>query len=300
MAEKLIEINKNDDFDILFVIQNDNEKYLYYLNKIKKIVGKVYVFRANGKRSSLLFWEIIKFKLKNELLNNIQKYYKFYLASIDSPLFQLILTKRKKESLIYTFDDGLANLYKKSIYYKGNPQNFQKKIAYKILGINESIASIKKNAITHYTIYNYDNILKKTNIISLFENKNNLNEFSQILKIFIGQPYREIDENLTNDFVKKIIDKTQADLYFPHPREVDFSWVDKEVITSNLIFEEFVLELLKINPEMKIQIFSINSSVLFNLSNVNNIEIFFWQNDILKEKYAQLYEIMKKFKFNTF
>ena len=163
IAKKIIELNPNEIFDfVLMPGAKMNDKFKYYFNKLSEKTSQSFYYEldgVSGLKKIYKFYDFIKVFKSNF---KITEYNKYYIASIDNKFFQAILSKRKRDSKIYTFDDGVANIYKESIYYVSH-NDFIRDFFWNSMGVTCNMDDIKKNTELHYTIYkNFANIVKDT------------------------------------------------------------------------------------------------------------------------------------------
>jgi beta-galactosamide-alpha-2,3-sialyltransferase len=132
----------------------------------------------------------------------------------------------------------------------------------------------------HYTIYpNHKNLTNKVIPISLKNElkPNNLNSLineiqsSNTISIFLGSPIENanLSTYLEHPY-ESILNKIKIDFYYPHPRENFYP--NFKILDYPSIFEEFILDLKLLKPNLEIKIYSFGSSVHLNLINLNNIQ----------------------------
>ncbi|MED6316139.1 MAG: glycosyltransferase family 52 [Pseudomonadota bacterium] len=289
IAEKIIQLNPKEDFDLLVIALSDNDKYRYYYDRLKSIcVRSLYYTTEKGIKG---FFSYIG-KLKKNKLN--EKYESLYLASIDSRHFQYILSRNKKAN-IYTFDDGTANIIPQSLYYSNSKPKLFKKIIWRGFGIKHYMEDVKKLSLLHYTIYkDAPNIIEKTQFIKLYGDfKLSSNPVTKVVKIYLGQPLEEISVDFNSQYVAKIIAKLDMDFYYPHPREKVIPKGEFDIITSQLVFEDYIVSYLEENPEVMVEVYSFISSAMLNIASLDRIELNYIYDSYLYEKYKIFYEFAK-------
>lgn len=291
IAEKIIQLNQGEDFDLLVLALNNNQKYRYYYNRLSEICeNSLYYIPKAGLTG---FFDFLK-ELKN---SNINKNYKnIYLASIDSRHFQYIISK-KYSADIYTFDDGTANIISSSLFYSTSQPFNLKKIIWRLIGVKYYISDIKKRSKIHYTIYNnVSNIVSKLKFLSLIPNlklKNESLNTNKVVKFYLGQPLLEISEKFNNAFIENKIKKLEPHFYYPHPREKVYPAINCKVIDSKLIFEDFILQYLIDNPDLEVEVYSFISTALLNISSLPRVSVIYIQDEYLVEKYKDFYFFVK-------
>ena len=231
--------------------------------------------------------DLIKFK-KIIKKNNILNVSKFFVSSIENPFIQLLLSDVNFDQ-IYTFDDGTANISPKSIYHVKERKSILQKINAMILGIKFDQNYIKNNSVMHYTIFeNFKNITDRTYFIPLFKDIK-FNNADKYVKIFVGQPYEEFKVNKKLD-INKILTTHSITKYFPHPRERGII-SDVEYISSDLIFEDYVINLLELG--YFVEVYTFFSTTALNLSSLKNVKVFSLKNGELYGSYSDLYDLFE-------
>ena len=285
IAEKIIQLNPKEDFDLLVIALSDNDKYRYYYDRLKSIcVRSLYYTKEKGIKG---FFSYIG-KLKKNKLN--EKYESLYLASIDSRHFQYVLSRNKKAN-IYTFDDGTANIIPQSLYYSNSKPKLFKKIIWRGFGIKHYMEDVKKLSLLHYTIYkDVPNIIEKTQFIKLYgEYKSSSTPVNRVVKMYLGQPLEEISVDFNSQYVAKIIAKLDMDFYYPHPREKVIPKGEFDIITSQLVFEDYIVSYLEDNPGVMVEVYSFISSAMLNIANLDRIELNYIYDSYLYESYKDFY-----------
>lgn len=295
IADKIIELKPDESFDLLVIAQQDNEKYEYYFNQIKKnCINSMYYPLRQGIRGFSEFLLRIYLKKLNKNYDSV------YLSSIDSSYCKFILS-RNKSSKVFTFDDGTANISESSTYYTEKSTRLAKRLAYSIFNINESMGSIKDRSLLHYTIYkNIPNIIEDTYYINLFESqKNNSTNSTKNLKevnIFLGQPYGEVPSSYSEESLVKLLEeKLYINLYFPHPRETSPPTGKYKLVRTNLIFEDYIRSYLKDHENVQINVFTFISSAILNLEGYNRVETNYIYDPLLYDAHKAFYSMVKKY-----
>ncbi|WP_338560580.1 glycosyltransferase family 52 [Acinetobacter sp. KS-LM10] len=293
IAERIIDLHSDRNFDLLVMVLNDNEKYEYYYDRLKKkCLSSIYYIPKSGLFG---FFDFIKNLKKNNLNKN---YKELYLASIDSRHFQYIVSKNFLNS-IYTFDDGTANIISSSLYYSNTQPPKLKQFIWRFLGVKHYMKDIKKRSQLHYTLYrNVPNIIANTKYISLLPQvKSDCSGGNRIVKFYLGQPLTEIDEKFTHNFVLSKLERLKLSYYFPHPREDSYPNGEFEIIESPLVFEDYIVQYLLENQNVKVEVYSFISSALLNIKELERVEVIYIADHFLLEKYKDFY-LMVKNKFD--
>lgn len=292
IAEKIIELNSDKNFDLLVLVLNDNEKYRYYYNRLKdKCIKSIYIVTEPGVNG---FFDYIK-KVKVGILN--KNYQDLYLANIDSRYCHYIVSKQQL-SLIYTFDDGAANITYSSSYYSSSKPSFLKRSVWRMLGIKYYTEHVRKSSLLHYTIYkNLPNIIENKQYISLASDSE-VNKISQkknkVVRFYLGQPLNDPVENINMSYVENVVDKLKIDYYYPHPREFFYPKGSFQLIKSSLIFEDYIVSFLNDHPDVNIEVFSIVSTALLNIISFDRVQATYFSNKKIFELYKDFYNVAKE------
>lgn len=293
IAEKIIQLNPKEDFDLLVIALSDNDKYRHYYSRLKNIcVSSLYYITEKGIKGFLNY-----IRKLNEIKLN-KGYKNLYLASIDSRHFQYILSRNKKAN-IYTFDDGAANVIPNDPYYLNSKPKLLKRIIWRGLGIKYYMKDIKNLSLTHYTIYKgVPNIIEKTQLIKLYkDNELTYSATNKVVSIYLGQPLEEVSTIFTTDYIAQTLRKIKIDFYYPHPREKNIPKGDYKVVMSPLVFEDYIINFLKDNPEVRIHVYSFISSAILNIVNLERIEVNYLYDKVLYNNYKEFYDFVDA-KFN--
>lgn len=288
IAEKIIHKFKDQKFDVIVIALADNEKYRYYYKKLEKIsCNSFYYVPKDGFLGFLKYINVLK---RNGFAG---KYANCFIASIDSRHFQYIISKNKNTN-IYTFDDGTANIIKNSLYYINEKIPSWKKMIWNFIGIDSYMEDIKKSSKKHYSLYeNVSNIIENTEHLKLFESSKSKSEPTKKINIYLGQPLTEISENFTEQYILKTLDTLQIDCYFPHPREKTVPKGNFEIITTPLIFEDYIIEYLAENKTVDINLYSYISSALLNVKGLDRVNVKYIYDDCLIGNYSSFYSFVK-------
>lgn len=290
IAEKIININKDENFDLILIAPNNNEKYKFYYARLESLCSRsLYYTEEHGLKGFINFIKCIK---KESFLKG---YSRIYLCNIDRRYQQYIVSKNKY-SKIYTFDDGIGNIIPDSVYYENTRPQIHKRLIWRLIGINKYTSEIRNSSLLHYTIYeNIPNIIKNTYFIKLFDANITTNtETKKTVRIFIGQPLNEFSELHTQGYLNKVIEIIDIDYYYPHPRETVLPKGNFKVLNSHLIFEEYIVQYLIENPFNSVEVYSFNSSCLLNIAQLDRVKLTYICDDYLENKLKDFYELAIK------
>lgn len=288
IMEAIIRAKKDEERDYTFICicYNYNEKYNMYFNRFKKNVGESFLYEVSSISKIGRFFDLLKYK--REIVCNINsKFDNIYFASIDNPFVQLVLSEVEYDHLI-SFDDGTANLWANSSYNKPIGKSNMQKLLSKIVGIKLNVELIKMKTTKHYTIFNNNNYLKnKSEFISIFNIKVEENINHNKIKIFLGQPLSDYDFSLfSKENIDIIVKMLKIDFYFPHPREKEILSTI-EVIETNKIFEDYIVELLAKN--YNVEVYTFFSSAALTVVGLQNVKVYSLFDNIVFNRFSELF-----------
>ncbi|MFV5642384.1 glycosyltransferase family 52 [Acinetobacter oleivorans] len=297
IAEKIIQSRPTEDFDVIIFALENNQKFNYYAEKLKKYAKAYWYSHVAYKSSIYNLINFLKFIVQFNFNGFNREYDNYYLSSIDSRYFQYILSKKTNSSSVFTFDDGTANIVKTSIYYLRNLNDEKKNKIFKSLGIKYFQDDIKNMSKLHYTIYpQFENIVENTKEIKLFNSNVGNKIRDKSLNIFLGQPYEEFDSDLSTDKIEKLMDQLNINLYFPHPREKN-NIKNVEIVDTKKIFEDYIVDFLDRNEDCYLNIYTFMSSAALNVKSFEGINIYFIQSNALVSKYPDFFNMLKNHNF---
>lgn len=277
IAEKISEIHDNETFFGVMLNFGHNAKYDYYYKKMNNfcvestmIAEPSYSFISRVKM-------IVKIHNFIKSINHV-KLDSLFLANISDLNISYLASHLMYEKII-TFDDGIGNIFYEGIFYNENTRPLYRFLR-KLLRIKFDIHTFKSASEQHYTIYKgQPNIIENTKSIQLFDFKKN----ETVLKtgtektevILLGQPplpanFTDMSDTDYLQLVDEVVSLFDVSYYFPHPRETYH--VDScEVINTELIVEDYLLNYMK--PNYKYKIYHFYSSAVLSMLGVENIEI---------------------------
>jgi len=214
-------------------INEDSEEISFFYNKIeKKAFYTTHLVEKKG---------LIRCSLQVYLLSILALIScgKFFLAGINYYGFSIV-AKFNPLIKIITFDDGMANFYKKSEYFKHEKLDDNLSVLRSFLNFlfpNGSPSFLRKKTILHYTIFkNFENIVPNNRLkhVEIDWNSHLSNEDLFFLKKFvksevsvlIGTVFHESEPTIKNDeqtrhsiknFEEKYLSK--IDFIISHPRD---------------------------------------------------------------------------------
>jgi len=210
-----------DCVEVLYISKQKNKAGMNVLSEIKELAGVVNFVHMKYKYP-LYFISLFR-------LFSRKKYSAVYLASIDNVLMHFILSIISFNK-IHTFDDGTANIFPNTIFYRINEINISERIFRSVLGVHFSMEIVKGLSNIHYTIYpGYSNIIENVTPIKIFpENslsfgvdKSTDEECNVLLGTIMSDAFA--DGVKIDDYVDKCIcilnGTSRKVIYIPHPRD---------------------------------------------------------------------------------
>lgn len=268
IAQRLITQYTPPSFDLLMLCyeDTDNAKFRHYFQVASRRCRRAdYALIPQNKwRRELTL---------HRLLNGLDKQYATaFAASIDNPNVQYVLNKIRFAAL-ETFDDGTGNLIPGSMLYR-NSGNRRRQLMNRLRGIRRQTEELRRLSQRHHTLYpGQPNIAAPTVPLDLWaENQklpeNGQNAFRQqetdpTRRILLGQPLLpEVAGNVA--LAETLLRRFGIGEYFPHPRET-YRVSGAEYIVSPLIFEDYLLESLRRQPDARFEIYHLVSTAALNV-----------------------------------
>lgn len=279
IASRIIEEKKLKNYGIMAIYIGKSERYDYYYKKLKNKAIFALKFKPYvSNKGFFYFFNVLRFNLT--VIHKIKKnkIKDIYFASIDNRYLQSVLSKINATKNWYSFDDGYANLNYTGIYYsiENNERKKFKALLWKyITGIKISQKEIKKNIAKHYTIYNdKKNIITNVEYISLLNSEKIINVArSGTVKIFVGQPLWEINYTLNEQFILNILKMFSIKKYYPHPRENYTFPSSINIINSNKIIEEYIIDYYNDEKLKCIELYTFCSTAVLNLIGFSFVKV---------------------------
>lgn len=282
IARNIISLEPNFTYDLIFISPEINHKYQNAYEKSLGFFVDSIIIELKNKISLLKKQDFKKFneafKKISEFTDN-KDYHSLFLANIDKKIILKLISKKSFQRYI-SFDDGIENLNTiNGVLYKKDKKNFSN-FLFKLNGVHLTREKMRSKLEYHYTIYpNHKNLTNKVVPISL-KNELKTNNLSSLINeiqsynsisIFLGSPIENSNLSTYHEHpYESILDKIKIDFYYPHPRENFYPNI--KLLDYPCIFEDFILDLKILKPNLKIKIYSFGSSVHLNLINLNNIQ----------------------------
>lgn len=285
IAKAIIEKERLDNVELLFIGDAGNIKNVCYLNKIKPLCQHVSL-EANAKKTST--FKTLKRTLyaKKIMMSYKKKYDVVFFANFHVPLIHHILSMVSFNEL-RTFDDGTNNINKKSVMYRDSSVSFTSKHFRRLMGRKYHKEDILKLDRIHYTLFpEKPNIIEKKEAITLICYNSENSGTNTVKKVLLGTVYSDAIDNKHGvvsliQKVQSFIDARKIDYYIPHPRELLYQFNNVENINSELIAEDIILGFLM--QGFRLELYGFNTTAQINLSNISFIENYNLKSPLLKE-----------------
>ncbi|WEI22842.1 glycosyltransferase family 52 [Acinetobacter bereziniae] len=265
---RIIESKKIKKYCVVSFYLYENNKFDYYFNEIeRKSENSLRFYPRKINNIINLFFDVYRFQSK--VMSKFQNIFfdDIYLASLDNRYIQSIVSSLHYKNL-YTFDDGLANINYFGSYYQVESLNFIKKKIWSFFGVKYFTEDVREFSKKHFSIYeNKKNIINNVEYLSLFnENiESGVKEY-EVFKVFLGTPLGELKGNFNYEMLNKLLIKLGINNYFPHPREKYLLSKSINILETDKIFEDYILDFYLMNNYKKIEIYSFCSTVILNLN----------------------------------
>lgn len=262
IAEKIMAQHPNEKFFGLMLYSATNAKFDYYREKLALNCEQFFAMHQHTDRFRLLKeTALLKWRFSG------QSFDKVFVASINDLQIQTVLSSIQF-NILFTFDDGTANIISNSCFHVEPPQTFIRKLVNFLFCNRYNLAKIKSLSQGHYTLYpQFPNIIEKRIPIELVQLAETKNEQNETINLLLGQPvYLDAEKNI--HLAQKMVEKFNISHYLPHPREQ--YRVDKvKYIETPLIFEDY----LQSHPEKQYRVYTYFSTAVLNVMNLPNVEI---------------------------
>lgn len=265
-------IIKEHNFHLIFFIYNETDKLQYYYNRLKKRSFSSFLL---NRQETPFFFLTLRYKYKGNVFDNI------FTASVDHKIVHYLLSFVNYNKL-FTIDDGVANIWTESSYYKQKKKTI-KNIVHYLLGCRFDLVKTKGDIYKHYTIYkSSQNITDKLEYNDLFLNRNEKKKIdNKEINIFVGTVYSEATYD-KDKLIKKLSAyfNTRKFFYITHPRD-DVHYFDNiDYINDDRVSEEIIFELL--NEYTMINLYGFGSSLQYNMMSVCGVNNFQIKTELLK------------------
>ena len=222
-----------------------------------------------------------------------------YLASVDVLFLQYVISKVCFATLM-TFDDGTANIFPNSTYFNPLPKSLPQRLFKRAVGIRyPSVAAVLAVSAKHYSIFaNEKNIIDKVEVVQLFDDltaseQPATSNQTKVKKILMGQGLDSfIGEQAYLELLTQIIERFGITDFVPHPREkLDMS-AYVNVIHSDKIVEDYLIDELHNNPDTEYEVYTFFSTAVFSLRDFPHTRIVLLRNAALEQRFSEAYAFL--------
>lgn len=286
IAEKIMDLYPNEPFFGVMFHSVKNTKFEHYKQRLAYRSVDFFSHHQKTDRWGLLSQT---FCLKRYFSG--KRFDKVFLASINDLQIQTLLSHIQFNQL-FTFDDGTANIEKRSCFYIDEPNTLVRRCANFLLGNRFSLKKIKALSQGHYTIYpSFPNIIEHTIALKLIdESPHSVQENSEEISILLGQPiYLSAERNIA--LAEKVIQRFGIAQYLPHPRE-QYRLETVEYLETPLIFEDYICQQAQ---HKKYRVYTYFSSAVLNVMNLPNIEAVVLRVDTENPAFEACYDLFVPF-----
>lgn len=270
-----------ESLEVVYIAKATNRVVDGAISSIKKICGSVKLIKTP-------YSYPIHIPEIYYIINKREEYKAVYLASIENPLVQFILSIINFDEL-FTFDDGTANINRGSTYYVKRKASFSEYIIQKTVRIKYDMDEIKKISSKHYTIYkDLPNIIQEVEFIPLvFDDSNDINSeksekrgvmgYVNECNVMLGSVYDEMTDSKKSSLM--LLEACEAYMvatglpcyYIKHPRNrLNYKFKSMEIITEPVIAEISVKNLLQ--KHTAVNLYGFMSTCQINLSSFAGVK----------------------------
>lgn len=297
IASRVIELQRMDknDVEVFFISKVDSLVVRNTLLELKEYCHKIHF--VHMKRKYPLYF------LRVFLMFFRRKFDAVYVASIDNVIMHFILS-HIKFSVLYSFDDGTANIFPDSMYYQAEKKCITRSLLRLMLGIRVSMQEVKMLSQQHFTIYpGFKNVIDNVHCMSLQSEYKSLTCSSSSIatpmheacNVMLGSVYSFLFESgvdypsLLHRCVHYFKENGNPCFYIPHPRQLDESFFsDVEYLKPEFIAEREVLNLLA--TYKCVHLYGFMSSCQFNLASDSRIINHVFHSDTLVPAFKNISE----------
>lgn len=266
LAERVLEKEKIDNFDLIYFTHNNSIEDTHYYKKLALKANKSEYIFVLPQRINIL--SLITFKIRSRSWYNYCQYNIILCASIDS-FYITSLIRSNRNCRLITFDDGTSNIDTKSSYSYFQESKSVRDRFYRFLLNALSLSQVKSLIDRHYTMYDgYENIVDSSKLVFLDKLKRPTYKKNNATKTyFIGTPFEEIMSDKEIKKLEGFLKNWEFSAYVAHPRETRLLKIGAKTLDKKgQIAEEAILEDAK---DSSIILIGGNlSSVMLNIGHV--------------------------------
>lgn len=273
IAEQILHVYAGEEFYCVYDGDPKAEKPQYYYQRLlSQCKGGCFVPRVYHSNPLRAYLDTCTKLLMAWRLPHIQR---VFVASLESSIFRLLMSGMRSAE-VYTYDDGAINLSPKAFEMMNDQDDGGFIRALRSLVFIPTVAELRAMSRKHYTIFTQPNVMPNATLIPLFDSRG-LETGAQAemrrLAILLGQRAYTYDETARDiALAEEVVRRYGITHYLPHPKE-DYSIEGVEYIRTPLIAEDYLLGLLREQPDLQVELYSYCSTALLNLSSVPRIRV---------------------------
>lgn len=273
IAEQILHVYAGEEFYCVYDGDPKAEKPQYYYQRLlSQCKGGCFVPRVYHSNPLRAYLDTCTKLLMAWRLPRIQR---VFVASLESSIFRLLMSGMRSAE-VYTYDDGAINLSPKAFEMMNDQDDGGFIRALRSLVFIPTVAELRAMSRKHYTIFTQPNVMPNATLIPLFDSRG-LETGAQAemrrLAILLGQRAYTYDETARDiALAEEVVRRYGITHYLPHPKE-DYSIEGVEYIRTPLIAEDYLLGLLREQPDLQVELYSYCSTALLNLSSVPRIRV---------------------------
>lgn len=278
IAERIIALNPNEKFYTIVMSHTEkNEKFEHYANILAQKSERFYSFYIHPQSQNQLFvyTTLLELKLKSLLLPEMKT---IYFAHISSPEVHTLISSFPKAQL-KTFDDGSANLVKKSAFLNDAERistgEISKVFYETFINTTHSTKEVREKSVEHYTIFkDMPNIMedgkRKITYLPLFDisQLNPKKPTKDTIKIMLGTAEKKL--KITTE---KAVEHFGITYMIPHPRQ-NYELNNAKTIKSPLVIEDYLLQEIAKNPYTQYEVYTFFSGAALTLKDFPNVTVY--------------------------
>lgn len=273
IAEQILHVYAGEEFYCVYDGDPKAEKPQYYYQRLlSQCKGGCFVPRVYHSNPLRAYLDTCTKLLMAWRLPHIQR---VFVASLESSIFRLLMSGMRSAE-VYTYDDGAINLSPQAFDIMNDQEDGGFIRALRSLVFIPTVAELRAMSRKHYTIFTQPNVMPNATLIPLFDSRG-LETGAQAemrrLAILLGQRAYTYDETARDiALAEEVVRRYDITHYLPHPKE-DYSIEGVEYIRTPLIAEDYLLGLLREQPDLQVELYSYCSTALLNLSSVPRIRV---------------------------
>ncbi|MDY3090403.1 MAG: glycosyltransferase family 52 [Porphyromonas sp.] len=272
IAERILHEFEGEEFYCVYDGDPEAEKPQYYYQRLlSQCKGGRFIQRADYNRSRDVYLNTLALLWMALLLPKIRR---MFVASPDNPNIRLLMSGMRSAE-VYTYDDGAINLSPQAFSMISHEEGKFVSLLRSFVFI-PTVAELRAMSRRHYTIFTQPNVMPNTKLIPLFESSQLAAEEGLGIRrqsILLGQRAYTYDETARDiALAEEVVRRYGITHYLPHPKE-DYRIEGVEYIRTPLIAEDYLLGLLREQPDLQVELYSYCSTALLNLSSVPRIKV---------------------------